>query len=205
MRHVKEWSAPLAAGAFVAVLLAAGAGASAVTVWDEAISGDLSNDRANPTLLPMLPGTNSLSATSVAGDREFVRFTIAPGLRLDSVFLRSYSSADGIAFVGAQRGTSLTESPDNPNPANLLGYSHFGPGAGNVGADLLPQIGAGPGSQGFIPPLGAGDYTFWLQQTGGSPTTYSMDFVVTPEPTAVGLLALTAAGLLYRRRRGGRV
>ena len=59
----------------------------------------------------------------------------------------------------------------------------------------------GPGAIGFTPPLPAGDYTFWMQQTGANSATYQFDFIVTPEPATAGLL-FAAAVLLLRRRSG---
>ena len=74
------------------------------------------------------------------------------------------------------------------NPANLLGWSHFGPGNGTVGTDILDNIGAGAGAMGFVPPLPAGDYTFLIQQTGGSASDYTFQFSVVPLPPTVLLL-----------------
>jgi len=71
--------------------------------------------------------------------------------------------------------------------------------------DLLPQIGSGTGAQGFIPPLPADSYTLWLQQLG-QPTTYQLEFQVTPvpEPKSASVCAaalLVAAWVIRRRRR----
>ena len=200
MRRAKVW---LAARCLAVLALGAvgASGAGAAVVWDEAVNGDLSGDGGSPTPLAFPVGTSTVSATSVAGDREYARFTIPPGLALESVFLRSYTGADGLSFIGTQRGSTFTEPPGAANPANLLGYTHFGPGAGNVGADILPAMGSGFGSQGFTPPLGPGDYSLWMQQTGSIPTGYTFDFVVTPEPSTAALAGLAAAGLLCRRRQ----
>jgi hypothetical protein len=88
-----------------------------------------------------------------------------------------------------------------------LGYTHFGPGAGNVGLDILPSMGTGAGSQGFTAPLAAGSYTFWIQQLGAL-TNYDFNFAVTrvPEPSSL-LLAVVGLGilpLLAHRRRHAR-
>jgi hypothetical protein len=55
---------------------------------------------------------------------------------------------------------------------------------------------------GFTPPLAAGNYTFWIQQTGANSATYTLDFRVTPEPGTLALLGISAAvGVAIRRRR----
>ena len=55
--------------AAVCALLVAAAPAKA-TIYDEAVSGDLSNDKAAPTALTLMPGLNSVSGT-VAGFPQF--------------------------------------------------------------------------------------------------------------------------------------
>ena len=54
----------------------------------------------------------------------------------------------------------------------------------------------------FTPPLGAGTYTFLIQQTGAT-TAYQFDFGVTsvPEPGSLCLVGL-AATMALRRRTG---
>jgi hypothetical protein len=147
------------------------------TIWSESAQGDLSGNRSAPTALVLTAGSNDLFATSQGGDLEYVTVTVPPGSTMTGLFLRVYTGFDGLAFLGMQRGTTFTESPFTPNVANLLGWTHFGPSAGNVGANLLPAIGTGPGAQGFTPPLPSDSYTLWMQQLG-APTNYQLDFVV---------------------------
>src|SRR3954471_10305724 len=152
--------------------------AFAVVVWDESINGDLSNDRAAPTSLTFTAGTNSVIATSVSagsGEREYFTFTLPAGYSLTSIVLASYSGLDGTAFIGVQQGTSMTVDPTSGSPAGLLGYTHFGTGPGNVGTNILDDIGLGAGATGFVGSLPAGSYTFWTQQAGASPSTYQLD------------------------------
>jgi hypothetical protein len=153
--------------------------AHGATVWNEAVQGDLSGNQGTPTTVNLSAGNNDLFATTQGGDLEFVTFTVPAGGTLTSLFVRTYTGFDSLAFLGMQRGATFTESPSAPNVANLLGWTHFGPGAGNVGADILPSIGAGPGAQGFTPPLSADSYTLWLQQLG-SAVNYQLDLVVSP-------------------------
>ena len=86
----------------------------------------------------------------------------------------------------------------------LLGWRHIL--IGDIGTDILPAMGtAGFGSTGFIPPLGAGDYAFWMQDTTLGTRPYGLDLVLAsvPEPgTFVMMLAgLTAFLPAIRRRR----
>ena len=77
-------------------------------------------------------------------------------------------------------------------------------GFGNTYTDLLNILDQGPeyAGTGFDGPLGPGTYTFWIQE-GSDQIGYTIDFVVTPvpEPGSALLIALTAGGLLMRRRR----
>ena len=140
--------------------------------WNEGVHGDLSNDRLNPTVITVGLGVNSILATSVSGDREYFTMTLAPGWKLEQIFLASYASVDLTAFIGVQNGTVFTEPPTGTNVANLLGWAHFGPGVNTVGTDILDNMGVGNGAIGFTPPLPAGSYTFWSQQTGTNAATY---------------------------------
>ena len=151
-----------------------------MVVWDKSIHGDLSGDRLNPTPITLGAGTSSIIATSVAGDREYVRLPIPAGMTLSGLIHATWASADLLAFIAVQEGPVFTEPPAGTNVAALLGWTHFGPGAATVGADILPLMGEGPGTIGFVPPLPGGrDYTYWIQQTGPVLTHYQLDFVVT--------------------------
>lgn len=146
--------------------------------YDEATDGDISGDRENPTRIFLVPGGNLLTATSVAGDVEYVTFTVPPDYELAAMVLESFDSVDDVSFIAIQSGDTFTEPTDNPNVGNLLGWSHFGAGAGQVGYDILGDIGMGAGAQGFSPPLPAGDYTLWLQETGANPATYTLNLIL---------------------------
>ncbi|MCI0674568.1 MAG: hypothetical protein L0Y42_02195 [Phycisphaerales bacterium] len=174
--------------------------AAGIVTWDEAINGDLSGDRFNPTQLTLTLGVNSIIATSVGTDREYYTFTLPDGWFLSQIIVASYVGNDPLAFLGVQEGTIFSEPPVNPIVGNILGYSHFGTENNTVGTDILDNVGAGPGAIGFTPPLGPGAYTWWSQQTGANPVTYQLDFVVViPGPAGLALLAL--AGTRPRRRR----
>ena len=148
--------------------------------YNEGSQGDLSGDRTAPSTFALTPGQNRLTATSVRGDREYVTLAVPQGYQLEHLIVASYVSSDAVAFAGLQAGVQFTEPPTGTNPANLLGYAHFGPGRNNVGADILDDMGAMTTTIGFTAPLPSGNYTLWLQQAGPSTTTYSLDFMVAP-------------------------
>jgi hypothetical protein len=149
-------------------------------IYDEAIDGDISGDMANPMVLPLSEGLNLLSATSMAGDVEYVTVIIPADFRLESIVLQDYESPleDGTAFAAVQNGCVFTEPGQNTDVANLLGYSHFGPSSAvPIGTDILDDMGLGSGAIGFDGPLPSGIYTFWLQQTGDA-AEYTLAFNV---------------------------
>jgi hypothetical protein len=190
------------------ISIAAWAGTAAAFSYNETVNGDLSNNRLAPTHLTASLGSNTLTATSSGSpiDREYVRITLPLGTQLDSITLTAFTSLDDVAFIAVQAGTTITVLPSISDPAPLLGYAHFGTGglAGPavVGTNILDDIGSGPGSITFTPPLVAGEYTWWIQQTQAQAVTYTLDFAVgVDEPSAL-LLALTGlVGLAAATRR----
>lgn len=191
---------------WLAIVLAALPCAAGAFTYSETDNGELSGDRLTPTQLLAAQGSNTLTGTTVGGDLEYVRITLPPTLQLASLVLDSITSTDDLAFIAVQVGTTFTVTPANATPGDLFGYAHFGsgPGAGGatVGNDILDDMGRASGAIGFTPPLGATDYTFWIQQIGGTSFGYSLNFVVVPEP---GTFALVGPALLVlagtRRRR----
>lgn len=175
--------------------------AHADIIWDESVDGDLSGDRALPTNLALSLGTHGLIISTVAGDLDYFHVSLPSGLAVSQLNLVSWSGIDQRGFMALQEGTTFTEPPSGTNVGNLLGYSHIGPGAGNLGQDLLPFLAAGPGSIGFVPPLTGSDYSFWLNQTGVNKETYQIDFVVTPEPASLLALGASCWALLRKRKK----
>jgi hypothetical protein len=191
---------------------------SAATLWNESVSGDLSDAQAAPKAFVLSLGVNSIIG-SVGGTnhQDWVALTVPAGDKLTSIVLAAYSSSDAQGFTGVQAGSSFVGNAGTASP--YLGYAHFGTGAQNgalpatnlVGTDILPLMGnttLAAGSQGFTPPLAAGVYTFLIQQTGLVSGTYQFDYTVAqaPEPATVWLLGLGVLGLaplarLRKRRR----
>jgi len=210
----------------VAVCALLAAAPAKATVYNEAVSGDLSDDKAAPTALTLTPGFNSVIGT-VAGFPEFggtdpqdwVSFTIPTGFVMTSYVNARFVSSDPQGFTGFQVGSSFPG--DEFAAGSYAGYAHFGTAADNgggsgstVGVNLLPLMtdpSFAPGTNpppGFTLPLGEGTYTFLIQQGDPSTTGYRFNMTVrpvqVPEPgSSLCLLAMgTVTALALRRRLG---
>lgn len=176
--------------------------------YSEGVSGDLSGDRLAPTALVAAAGSNTLSGSTIGGDLDYVRISLPGGLQLASLVLDSVTSTDDVAFIAVQEGTTFTVTPAGASASDLLGYAHFGTGpiagGATVGSDMLDDMGVAPGAIGFVPPLGATDYTFWIQQIGAAPFGYSLNFVAVPEPGTLALLGPALLALAAMRSRAPR-
>jgi hypothetical protein len=172
--------------------------ASAAT-YDESVNGDLSGNRLAPTLFNVALGSNTLTATSVSGDIEYFRIVVPIGARLTSLDLTAYSGTS-LSFIAVQDNTlTFTEPPSGTVVGNLRGYAHFGAGNGTVGTNILDDMGTGAGSKGFPGQLGPGSYVFWSQETSSTPTTYTLNFQLTPVAGAPAMpgtfMGILAGGL----------
>jgi PEP-CTERM motif len=204
--------------AAVCALLAAAP--TKATIYDEAVSGDLSNDKGAPTALTLTPGLNSVIGTVNGfgnGDpQDWVSFTIPTGFVMTSYVNSKYDSTDDQGFTGFQFGSSFLG--DEFTAGNYAGYAHFGTGATNpdgtpplstVGVNLLPLMANSsfaPGAAGFTPPLGAGTYTFLIQQGDTFTTSYQFDMNIRPVPepgSSLCLLGMGGLAILALRRRLG--
>lgn len=148
--------------------------------YDEAVSGDISNDPTNPLELPLSAGITPLSVTTGDRDQEYVTITIPEGLQLDTLVLESFSESN-VAFIGVQEGDTFTEPlDDSAVRGNIDGYALFGEPR-QVGTDILDNIARGWGAIGFEGALPSGVYTFALQQIGIS-SEYTITFNVSESP-----------------------
>src|SRR5436305_4065386 len=222
MHYTPVTKKSLFSAAVCAVLAAAPAKA---IIFDEAVSGDLSNNKAAPTALTLTPGLNSVIGT-VAGfppegtdPQDWVSFTIPAGFVMTSYVNSKYDSTDPQGFTGFQFGSAFLG--DEFIEGSYAGYAHFGTAANNpdgnpvssstVGVNLLPLMADpsfAPGTTGFTPPLAAGTYTFLIQQ--GNPVTTGYQFNMTvrpvsvPEPgSSLWLLGIGGLAILALRRRLG--
>jgi hypothetical protein len=185
--------------AFVITVLPCAAGAFS---HDDVVN-DLSGNHLAPTALVATLGANVLTGTTVVGDLDYLTISLPGGLQIASLVLDSVTSVDNVAFIAVQQGTTFSD-PGTATPGVLLGYAHFGtgPAAGGAtpGNDMLDDLGLAAGAIGFAPPLGAADYTFWIQQTQAQAFGYSMTFNVVPEPGTFALLGLGLLALSGTRR-----
>ena len=206
--------------AAVACALLSAAPAKA-TIYDEAVSGDLSNDKAAPTPLTLTGGSNSVIGTANGfgnGDpQDWVSFTIPTGFVMTSYTNSNFVSADNQGFTGFQFGSSF--SGDEFMASSYAGYAHFGTAAQNpdgnpitsstVGVNLLPLMANpnfAPGTTGFTPPLHAGTYTFLIQQGDDFTTSYQFDMNLrstsVPESgSSLCLLSIGGLAIFAMRRR----
>jgi hypothetical protein len=180
----------------------------AQVVWDESIHGDLSTNVAAPTPLVLGVGTSSVLGRMAAPDdiRDLFTFTIGPGQLLTGMFLIDYrdvgTGAPGdTGYIHIDDGTS-TVVPSAATMLEFLGGHHLDRDSFPTAADnMLVILSAAPlGGTGFTMPLGPGDYTINVQQTGTPLTSYALDLVVVPGPGALAALAM-GAGIAGRRRR----
>ena len=178
-----------------------GAVAHGSTIYDESVSGDLSNNGLVPTSLTLSAGLNDVFGTTgrtgSVVDRDYFTFTIAPGQQLSSITVLPGTAplgALGQSFFGIQSGSQVTVSTAATDATGLLGWDHFS--AGDVGVNILPLIGtSGLGSTGFSGPLPSGTYSVWVQDFNVGRVPYGFEFTVTPEPSTwtmmlTGLLLL---------------
>lgn len=185
--------------------------AAAATIHDEAVNGDLSGDGLAPNSLTVSAGSNQIFGTTgrdaVTGvDRDYFTITVPLGYQFVSLIeLPGTTVVGGISFLGIQTGSQVTVPTNAADATGLLGWTHYGPAAAPL--DILPAVGIPiAGSTGFTPPLGAGAYAFWIQDTGAGSSSYGFDIVIAavPEPGAAAVvwLGLMALGVARARRSG---
>jgi len=197
------------AGTAAALLLAA-ASPQALAAWNESTDGDFSNDGLAASVVSLSAGSNVIwgaTGRAVPGgpvDLDYFTITVPAGHQFSAmVVLEGTEAVGGGAFIGLMSGTQFTIPPSTGTADGMLGWSLFG--SSNVDSDLLALM-ATPsfGSTGFSTPLPAGDYVFWVQETGVGSAPYGFDLQVTAVPEAPTALALMGglallAGALRRR------
>jgi hypothetical protein len=204
MRHGKACVRGVCTFIAGAALLWPGHAARASILYNEALSGDLSDNHLAPSTLNLLPGVSSFfGVMSGFGpgetyDRDYYRVTVPEGYALTSLTLDLYASLNYAAFLGVVRGPVVSAAPESASPEDMLGYVVFDQTM--EGSDLLPIMGAN--GIGFTGALPAGTYTFWGQQIDDY-TEYNLTFTVTavPGPGAAGALACAGVWAGCRRRR----
>ena len=171
-------------------LLAACGGDGPSTVvknYAESVDGDLSNNRERPTRFEIGTGTTSLSGTVIGeddnGDKDpdYFTITVPEGGVLSELVLTNFEADfDSGAFIAIVEGRtfSVEDLGNDTDATALLGYALFG--GEELDENLLPLMvegnrGGGEAPIGFDVPLPAGNYSFWVQQTGPE-TQYALQF-----------------------------
>lgn len=170
-------------------------------IYDESVSGDLSNSGLTPTLVTVSAGSNQLfgitGKTNNVIDRDYFTFTVPDGMELSSLTVLPGTQtlgALGESFIGIEEGPEVTVSTTATDATGLLGWYHYG--AGDIATDILPLMGtAGLGSTGFTPPLPAHTYTLWVQEASAGTVHYGLDFAISPAAPEPGSWVLLLAGL----------
>jgi hypothetical protein len=156
-------------------------GRASAADYREIGSGDMSGSRLAPTSWTLSADTNRLIAGTSPGDQEYLCVNLPSWLQLQSLVVEFYTMSD-MMFIGVQQGPNFSVTPAQATAGDMYGYAHFGTEAGNVGTNILDDMGAAPGAIGFTPPLASGKYTFWLQQGTAGTTTYQLNFNVSGPP-----------------------
>jgi hypothetical protein len=204
MTSHRSWTTFLLACAFLY-----GTAAHGDTLYNESVSGDLSNNGLAPTLLTVVFGANDIFGTSgksAAGvvDRDYFTFTIPQGQYLTAITVLPGTQTLGPlgdSFIGIESGAEVTVSTAATDATGLLGWFHYG--SGDIGVNILPLMGtSGLGSTGFTGPLPAGTYSFWLQEGNVGTVNYGLEFTVaTPEPASWTMLLTGMAALVGKTAR----
>lgn len=173
--------------------------ASAITV-DESFLSDLSGNFSNPAAFTLDIGSNSLigqignngdTGATNGQDADYITFTVPAGTELTSINVDSY------LLVGSTGGSFF---------GYVAGTSFGGQGGGDIDGNVIFNAGSGEilDNLGVAGTLAAGDYSFWLQETGNVTVDYSLNFSVSavPEPSVYALLigSLAFACVIIRRR-----
>lgn len=177
--------------------LSAIAPAHGAVVYNESTDGDLANSGSAPTIISLGTGSNQvLGVTGSSGgttDRDYFTFTIAGGKQLSAIDVLAGTESGGVSFLGMQAGAKFTVPPSALSATGLLGWVHYSPSL--IGTDILQTMSSPSfGSSGYTPPLGAGSYSFWIQDFNPGKFAYAFDFKVTPVPLP-GAALLLASGL----------
>jgi hypothetical protein len=190
-------------------------------------SGEFSGDNTAPTPLGTFAvGTTTVAGsvsnalgvvfpTPVPVDVDVFTFSIADGELLTDITLSGFTSTDDFGFVAITAGGSfpfnaaeLSQLADDGltdaggSITDFLGGALFG--TAGPGGEIIPDVGAdlaaaSAGGSGFSFPLGAGQYTVYVQQLGSAVLGYEFSFSVVPAPASAALLGLS--GLIAGRRR----
>jgi hypothetical protein len=191
----------------LAIAVLYGTAAHGDTIYNESVSGDLSNSGLAPTLLTISLGSNDLFGTTgktgTVIDRDYFAFTVPQGAELTAITVLPGTMTLGTlgdSFIGLESGPQMTVSTAATTAAGLLGWDHYG--TGDIGVNILPLMGTGLGATGFTGPLPAGTYSFWVQEASAGTVPYGLEFTVaTPEPATWTMLLTGVTALVGKTAR----
>ena len=139
------------------------------------------NQPTAPTALSFSAGENTVQGqvANPRNTRDFVTFTVPEGHELTEIRVDSWEAeGDNIGFVHIDEG-STTVIPAEDTSLEFLGGAHISAELFGPSDNLLTALSnAVQGGTGFDTPLGSGDYTFNIQQTGPQESAYSLTFVI---------------------------
>lgn len=174
--------------------------ASAMLIFNELSSGDLSSNPLKPTLLSVDAGSNFIDGSVAGNDRDYFTLKLPTGAYLAAIILRASSGSDA-TFLSFQSGSTFTELAGSTDLRNLLGYASFF--HSDVGTDLLQTLGSASEAIGFTGAPEGEMFTFWIDQANPSPANYSFELVIAeiPSPGTIAVLAAAFAIVRPRARR----
>ena len=183
----------------------------------ESTNGDLSGNFLNPTSIALVPNGSTRISGTIAGagagvstDLDYFTVTIPVGQVLAALNVLPGTAGGGTGSFIAIYSGSIAVNPATAVSTAALGYYLYR--ATDIGTDILDNIatfnflGNNP-SIGFVPPLSAGAYTFWIQEGSNGTFPYNFELVLSvPTPSTILLMLMGLAGLamglrLHRRER----
>ena len=183
---------------------------------------ELSGDNGSPTDLgQFLVGMNVVrgEVTSVGdegtnGTADIFTFEIPQNMQLDTVFMTAFSTDVGDAvFLALDDGPTFQFSSEEINNEPVFGLPDLTQilgglvlGTNEVGTDILDNLSntAPFNGAGFTTPLGAGQYSVYIQETGPRSDytlTFNVSAVSVPEPSTMAGLGVLSAGVAARSWR----
>jgi hypothetical protein len=199
----------LSLGVLTTLILSVTSPASAGVIYRESVDGDLSGNHLAPSQLTLASGSNLISGTfgsttptSDTLDLDYVVVTVPAGLEFHRLVVTDANVGGAVAFIGMEAGTQISVPHTTASAATLLGWAHYG--TTSINTDLFPEMSVASGAQGFVAPLGPGQYTLWIMELNTTDTfSYGFDVQLRPipEPGALSVLAVPALALVRARRR----